>query len=277
MITSGKKDIWKDLTITVPTVGNINGIRILIGSIVSNNVLPAEIKLVCDGKSFFGDFYLEQLADLLKYYGVRFTIENNPGTGEKKASDRCLDGCNTQYVLMLHDDVWCSPKLIEKYAEAVKLTECLNAAAIVGSKVDVNNIRNYSDYDLQPHKLPDTSENIETYFIYEIEEWRVYPVKNLDTGNILFDASIMKENKIRFCNFNDNAENETAGHEFLLPMNIKSKGCQIFFCPEAFAFHLEKPTGCRHSSLKTSVALAKREAQIMGLKTDSMDNYKGVK
>lgn len=235
--------ILGEVTFAVTSTGN-RVLAMTLASIVNQLVKPGKVLIRMEGEfPAINDFYLEQVMDLGRVFGMEFTICVSNSKGVREARDWLIRNCNTSLLWMGDDDVVYDPNCLKFLYGAYMLNA--HAGFIQGAKPDVNNRRGYGDFNRRIHSNRDVVDRCSYNQFYAIDANGPEPmtVKTLtaDTGNMLVNVETLRAHNILFTQFPVSAN--ASGEDTLFAGAIAAAKLEGVFCPCASGFHLEKPVG----------------------------------
>lgn len=235
--------INRDITFAVTSTGN-RALAMTLASVVNQIYKPGRVLIRLEGEyPSINDFYLEQVMDLGRVFGIEFMLCVSNSNGVREARDWLLDNCRSTYLWMGDDDVFYDPNCLWYLYKS--MTECPDAGFIQGCKPDVNNRRGYGDFNRRVHTNRDVHDRCSYNQFYVIDPVgpSALKVKTLtaDTGNMLVNLNTLRQHNIRFTQFEVSAN--ASGEDTLFAGAVAAAKLEGVFCPCASGFHLEKPTG----------------------------------
>lgn len=243
-----KEYIQENTTVGISSKGNIQALLMCLSGVLNApRCLPAQINLRLEG-DFPGinSFYLEQIACLAKMRGVRFSFELFRSTGVRDSRDWQIENCRTTWLWMLDDDVIPHADCLNAYYNGMSSLQekgGLNPTFLAGSKCDVSNRRNYPNFDLKTYSPEHVVEGANHSLVYDYNTClgKIAKTQVLDTGNVLFCVSVIREAGCKFRQFEDSLN--PSGDATTYSLVLAKAGLHGYFCPAAIAYHLEKPNG----------------------------------
>ena len=233
----------KNLTLGVSSKGNTQALLLCLSSVLVGVTRPDYIQIRLEGKRpGFDSFYLEQLMGLAKVLNIPVRITSCLSTGVRDSRDWQLAECKTDYLWLVDDDVVVDCVCMAAYNKAIEgLDE--EWAYLAGSKIDVNNRRNYPHFDMRERTVEELSAQSNHSHLYDIEGCmgQTAPTKVLDTGNVLFYLPPIKAQGCKFRQFPDQAN--PSGDATTFSLVLDRAGLSGRFVPSARAYHLEKENG----------------------------------
>lgn len=236
--------------------------------IANSSVLPARVLIRAEGQfPIFDDFYLAQLADVLRQKGCEFHWALCAPQGLRGSVDWLLNECHSRYLLMVADDVLIDPLAVERLSQAsASLDSTVGTEAwgyVVGNKQDVNNVRGWPDYSQKPIRA--VTDYATTYGVYDVTPTSVL-VRNhlLDNSFALFNAAAIRKRRVTETQFPYGFQ--CGGDDTLFGWVLRKAQLPGYFMPMAQAFHLEKPQGAQNFTEPAARAEALlRQAQLLGI------------
>lgn len=237
------QNIAENVTAGVSCVrSDIKALLLCLSSILNATGVPAAIKVRFEGPiSAFGDFYLEQIADLARLKGVEFSIHVAQSKGVRAARDWHIANCDTQFLWMLDDDVVYAYDCLAQLLNGQVFLCDNNVAYLCGTKADVNNRRGYKDFSIEEHPASDVKDNGSYNWLYDKDACagKYAEIWTADTGNLLIDIQRIRSARICFQLFPDSTN--CGGEDTLFALECRKAGYRAFMVPSAQSFHLEKP------------------------------------
>lgn len=232
-------------TFAVTSTGN-RALTMCLASVVQQSLKPQKVLVRLEGEfPAINDFYLEQIMDLGRAFGMEFTICVANSNGVREARDWLLDNCRTPLLWMGDDDVIYHPDCFKwLYETHTKYAEDKPLGFVQGAKPDVNNRRGYGDFSRKPRTDEQVVDRCSYNQFYALDEKRaphVVQTLTADTGNMLVNVETLKQFGIRFTQFETSAN--SSGEDTLFAGAVNRAGLVGIFCADASGFHLEKPNG----------------------------------
>lgn len=236
--------------IFVCTCKNPEPLPTMIMSVLSQNVLPAEILIRLEGDpSGLSNFYFEQALSLAKIKKVKCSLEVSKSSGVRKARQALLDSARIKgypYMWMGDDDVFYEANYLEELRKHFDIRHDTHVFAwFSGFKADVSNTRKYENFSLDIHdKIAGVADNYNLIYDLGEEETQEYSViRTLDTG-----ACIFRLDRCRNANFSIRDKHTNAsGEDTVFALQLNAEGYRGLFAPRAAAWHLEKPSGSAYT------------------------------
>jgi hypothetical protein len=227
--------IAKEITLGVSTVGNIQALRLCLAAALNAPTLPSHIQVRFEGElPNFGDFYFEQIADIARLKNVSFTFTRANSQGVRYARDWQMDQCPTDLLWCLDDDVIPDYTCLEGFRNTLHALKNKQWGFLAGIKVDVNNRRQYPDFDHKERKNWDEWDQNH----FAPKSYHPVPLETLDAGNVLLNLPLLREKKIRFSIFTG-SEN-AGGEDTLFAHQCLNQNLLGYLCTAAQSLHLEK-------------------------------------
>lgn len=263
-------------TLGVSSKGNTKALCMCLSSVLTGRVVPAAIQIRLEGEQpGFNEFYLEQLCDLARFFGVTVRISVFKSTGVRDSRDWQLNACRTEYLWLVDDDVVIDSGCLEAYCAAddsLKWNQSFDVTYFAGSKIDVNNRREYPHFSMAVHGLKDLKEFANANHPWNIEQcWGKYAkTQSLDTGNCFFALQPIRNRGLTFRQFPDQAN--PSGDATTFSLVLDKAGLKGVFVPSARAYHLEKP-GKGFNEFEARREMLLRTADIKGFDKNILTNY----
>ena len=208
-------------------------------SVLLGSTLPATVLVIFDrGRVCEDSFLWARVCDLATALGVPLKVIYSTRIGIRSNRDLLLASSPTPLVWMGDDDVIFLPSCLESYLSFFRKDFLFTGAFLAGTKVDVANLRGYSDWSLSPRsEYPETSPG-DLNQIY-LQGTPDKATGFLDTGNCLIRRDRCASLGIRF----DLLRNSSplGGEDTLFARQCLFKGAAGHTCLEARSWHLEKP------------------------------------
>lgn len=265
--------IRKDVTFGVSCNGNLRGILMCLSSVLIGRTIPAAIQIRMEGVfPTFGNFELEQLAELSRFKGCFFEISVFKSEGVRKARQWHLDHCSTKYLWMGDDDCvydyGCLSELMKAGPDLSVLISEKNTAYIAGCKIDLNNRRGYTNFDTRIHPESELIDGASFNHLYE-KSSKTPRVCTIDTGNALIHCENCKREGVVFTPFEDSVN--AGGEDTIFGLFAHRQKLDAFFAPNAIAYHLDKAGGSSFvSELTTRGEMLLRACDILGLDKEKL-------
>lgn len=249
----------KAVTFGVSTCGNTEALCNCLTSVLTGILAPAVIQIRFEGNlPAFGNFYLEQLSCLARIRGIAWDMYVDKSKGVRYARDFHVANCPTELLWMGDDDVVYAPDCLEHLMFNVGE---LGIAYYNGVKVDVSNLRGYKDYNTDVYPtFPAPGSPLNHFYVGTLVRHEIQGI--MDTGNVILNLDVCKNNGLRFSMFPDSAN--AGGEDTLFAAKVKSLGLKAFAVPTAIAFHLEKPKAV-FNEFEARKELIKRSKQCLGI------------
>ena len=240
-----------NVTFGVNTVGNTKALLMCLASVLNAEVIPGAIQIRSEGSlPAFGDFYMEQLAELARFKGVDFSINVAKSAGIRAARDWQIDFCRTDYLWMGDDDVLYSYDCLNFLYDGMLRVGPLNGgglktpknvAYVCGTKGDLNNRRGWANFEMSLKTVDDVKDNCSFNHFYDKETCMgsYAEIYTADTGNMLINLPLVRSKKIRFSLFDESTN--SGGEDTLFAMECRHRGTSAYIIPSAQSYHLEKP------------------------------------
>jgi hypothetical protein len=260
-------------TLGVSSKGNTKALCMCLASVLTGKTKPARIQVRLEGEQpGFNEFYLEQITDLARFFGVTVLIAVAKSTGVRDSRDWQLTTCKTPYLWMVDDDVILDSECLQAYVRACDEPATETASYLAGSKIDVNNRRDYPRFSMTPHGREDVKEFANANHVWDIEKcWgKIAPTQSLDTGNVLFDIDSIRKAGCTFRQFPDQAN--PSGDATTFSLVLDKAGLKGIFVPSARAYHLEKP-GKGFNEFEARREMLLRTSDVKGFNKDILDKY----
>ena len=256
-----RQKVFKSITLSITTTGNMEALQMALCSVLNGELLPGIISLRFEGElPSFGNFYLEQLAEIARLKTVRFVIKRARSKGIHHARQTQILDCNTPLLWILDDDVIPFPDCL---SSLVYGSSCLKGkwGWINAVKVDVNNRRGYADYsaDEIPFVTWVQKHNGSCNHFVRRSDIRcnsLCSTERMDFGNVLLNAALLKTSEL---NFNQLGDFASGGEDELFAMFFSRIGLSGFVSLWARSYHLEKekPRFTEMASRREMLRLAK--------------------
>ncbi len=257
-------EILPSVTFGVSTIGNVEALCMCLASVLAGTKLPNTIRVRFEGKlPSFGSFYLEQLSCLAKLRGVYWEMFIAESQGIRFARDWQIARTHgfSHYLWMGDDDV---------IYDADCLSNFVNASAgrgfvfMSGIKVDVNNRRNYSDFDslvYSTYPAP-VAAPLNHFYRKDLIQSHAFNCELMDAGNCLLNVDAIVANGYKFQKFA--TDHNAGGEDTLFAAHVIKTGGIGLVCPSAQAIHLEKPK-IFFDDFKARRELIDRSLQCLGI------------
>lgn len=262
-------------TFAVSSTGDIKALLMCLTSVLMGRSLPTAIQIRMEGEfPAFGDFLLEQIAELARMKNVAFSIHTFKGEGVRRGRQWHLLQSATDLVWMGDDDciyqTMCLNELLKGYRYLLNYRDLDNPAMayIAGCKIDLNNRRGYTNFDTRVHLAKDLSDGCSFNHLYEYTECTYPRVCTVDTGNALIDRANCHREGVAFTPFEDSVN--AGGEDTLFGLLANRNGLEAFFAPNAIAYHLGRSGGTFVSELTTRAEMLLRACDILKIDKDKL-------
>ena len=252
--------ICKGVTLGVNSVRG-SSLLMCLTSVATSSYVPEFVRVRLEGSfSNLSDFYLEQISDVFRLLGSEISFTRCASKGVRYARDWQLETCSTDYLWAVDEDVIVEFSCLDYLKRATSKDKVL----VCGSKLDVNNRREYRDYD---SSLQSSLLYKGTGFRYSDSEVR--EILFADTGNCLFYTPICKN--FKFSVFPDSAN--CGGEDTLYSLVLRSKGYSIWHSLAALGYHLEKPSRDCFSEFESRKEQLLRACDVLGLNKSLLQDF----
>jgi len=218
----------------------------------------------------FTSFYLEQMASLARFLGVKFSLHVDKCEGVREARDILLDLCPTDILWMTDDDVLYDPHFLQQIGSHFDYFDD-DVAWLAGTKGDLNNRRGYDNFNVKVNPEEDIVDGCSYNHFYEESELTELPrTHTIDTGCVLLDM----EKVHGVCSFKLYSDSvNSGGEDTVFAMQCLKKGWHGRFCPNAVSYHLEKENA-RFNEFAARGEMVLRVAQLLQLDEETVDKLK---
>lgn len=262
------------VTFGVSSTGNIKALLMCLSSVILQTSRPKEILLRLEGEfPAFSDFYLEQLAELARHFGIGFTIHVAESNGVREARDWLVAHCSTPFLWMGDDDVIYEPTCLRELVLALVDIANLNSTGklgyVVGMKPDVNNRRGYGNFSKEPYTENDIQDECSYNHFYHGPS-KVVKMSTADTGNLLIAVENIRGHGIQFAMFPESAN--ASGEDTMFAAACMHCGLLGYLAAGARSYHLEKP-GASFSESAARTEMLYRTFDLLGYDKKTLDGF----
>lgn len=233
-----------DTTFAVNTVGNTQALLLCLSSVINATQVPRKIRIRSEGHfPSTSGYYLEQLMEFARWKGVETSITVDKSKGVRYARDWQIDNCTTRYLWMGDDDVVYHYECLENLYGAMMTIHPKardEVAYLCGSKADLNNRRNYPNWNTSLQGADKVKEDCPFFYSYDVQACagKIAKMSTMDTGNCFLNIPLLRKHGIRFTLYDDSVN--CGGEDTLFAMECANLKLQAYFVPSAQSYHLEK-------------------------------------
>lgn len=244
------QDVLGSVAAFIGTIGNARGLALTLQSVIGQSAKPGTLVVFdCSESGVMQDFYVQQLLQVAIAEGIEPHVAYRAKMPLDRMYTEMLKFRGGPRKWFCNDDVFYHWGCLETLNSVMTGTK---AAAVCGTKPDITNQRGYADWSRE--RRDEIQDGAPPYAFWSRNSRLTFGSvrrRHMDLGNCLIDADQVLGAGLRFNVHDDREVGTTFGEDWLFGARCEEAGLDTRFCPEAQAYHLDKPSGGPFGVFKT--------------------------